>query len=137
MKFPDGITIFGDTKFRGECPTETMEQITFIARIRRWYPHTYGAVATHQRNEGVRHHREVAMHKAEGMVTGAADIIIPGKQTFVCELKRRDHTKSKITDEQIKYLLAAQELGAFCCIALGVEAADTAFKRYIDGTARL
>ena len=66
------------------------------------------------------------------MTTGAPDIIIPGRRTFLCELKRRDHTKSKISDLQIKYLETAQSLGAFACIALGWEAAMEAFHEWHD-----
>lgn len=68
-----------------------------------------------------------AKEKSEGMTTGASDIIIPGAPSFVCELKRRDITKSKIGKEQLAYLLAAKEAGAHVCIALGVDAAWQAF----------
>jgi len=68
--------------------------------------------------------------KAEGLATGAPDIIIPGRRTFLCELKRRDHTKSAISDLQIRYLETAQSLGAFACIALGCEAALEAFDEW-------
>lgn len=73
------------------------------------------------------------MEKSEGMTTGAADIIIPGAPAFVCELKRRDHTKSAISDEQLAYLEAAKEAGAWVCIALGADAAWEAFHEYLHG----
>lgn len=77
-----------------------------------------------------------AKEKAEGMVTGAVDIVIPGNPSFVCELKRRDHTLSKIHDEQVEYLHAAKEAGAFVCIALGADAASAAFEKFLDARAR-
>jgi hypothetical protein len=61
--------------------------------------------------------------KAEGMVAGAADIIIPGDPTFVCELKRQDHTKSVWQPNQIDFLEECHGSGAFVCVALGYEAA--------------
>lgn len=110
--------------------------MTFFARLRRQYPESYGLIALHPRNEGRRTHLQVAKEKSEGMTTGATDIIIPGRQTFVCELKRRDHTKSKLGDEQLAFMRAAQAVGAFTCIALGVDAAWSAFeewKKHVEG----
>jgi hypothetical protein len=49
----------------------------------------------------------------------------------VCELKRRDHTKSKFQPGQEEYLRAAQQLGSFACVALGVDAAEEAFNEYL------
>lgn len=133
MKFPPDIPVYGDASFRGECPSENLEQVTFFARIRRKYPDTWGVLAIHPRNEGERSFRQAAHQSAEGMTAGASDIVVPGSPSFVCELKRRDHTKSKITDEQIKYLRAAKAMGAFACIALGVDAAEQAFAEAING----
>lgn len=66
------------------------------------------------------------------MSTGATDIVIPGRPAFVCELKRRDHTKSVIADAQLDYMRAAQAAGAYVCIALGVDAAWEAFQDWRD-----
>lgn len=73
---------------------------------------------------------QVAKQKSEGMTKGTPDIVIPGRRTFLCELKRRDHTKSTWQDGQQEYLLAAQKQGAFVCVALGVDAAMEAFDEY-------
>lgn len=131
MKFPPEIPVYGDTSFRGNCPAETLEQVTFFARLRRSHPTTWGLLAIHPRNEGRRTLLQAAKEKSEGMSTGACDIVIPGAPAFVCELKRRDHTKSKIAQEQIDYLNAARAAGAFACIALGVNAAWEAFDEYL------
>lgn len=122
--------VYGDPLFRGACPIEGLEQVTFFARLRREYPNSLGLIAIHPRNEqqlkGAQH-MGMMRQKAEGMTTGAADIIIPGRMTFVCELKRRDHTKSQWQDGQIEYLQAAHRAGAFACVALGCDAAWEAF----------
>jgi hypothetical protein len=129
------VPIYGDPKWRGECPKEELEQVTFFNRLRREYPDTFGAVAVHPRNEQQLrggHHRQLITQKAQGMTPGAADIIIPGGRAFVCEMKRRDHTKSAWQDGQQEYLAAAAALGAFACVALGHEAAWQALGEWIN-----
>ena len=132
MKIPEWLPVYGDTGYRGKCPTESAEQITFFNRIRRDQPHTLGRIAIHPRNEqqlrGVQF-RALSRQKAEGMTPGASDIVIPGCPSFVCELKRRDHTKSRWQDGQPEYLEAAKACGAYVCVALG---ADAAMEALID-----
>lgn len=131
MKFHPEIKVFGDTTFRGECPSETVEAVTFFARLRREYPDSYGKIATHIRNEGLRTFHQAARQKSEGMTKGAPDIIIPASPAFVCELKRQDHTKSTWQIGQVEYLLEAQKQGAFVCVALGYVGAYEAFNYWI------
>ena len=133
MKFIEAIPVYGDITFRGKCPPEEVEQASFFSRLRREYPDTYGAIAIHPRNEGLKEKGQfstVIKHAAEGMTKGASDIVIPGARTFVCELKRRDHTLSKWQDGQEPYLIAAANAGAFACVALGAAAAWEAFKEW-------
>ena len=132
MKFPPDIPVYGDVKYRGDCPTEGAEQVTFFNRLRAAYPDTLGKIAIHPRNEGKRHHAAVWREKAEGMTPGASDIIIPGCPAFVCELKRRDHTKSSWQPGQREYLQIAQQYGSFACVALGVDAAWQALTHWIE-----
>jgi hypothetical protein len=132
MKLPDDIMIYGDLTYRGSCPKEAAEQVTFFARLRRTYPDTFGVLALHPRNEGIRTMLQAAKEKSEGMTTGAPDIVIPGSPAFVCELKRRDHTASSISEDQLKYLRAAKAEGCFTCIALGVDEAWAAFHDYLS-----
>ncbi len=127
MIFPDGIKIYGDPAYRGKCNPESAEQVTFFNHLRHQYPDTYGRIAIHPRNEGNRHYAQTVRYKMEGMTKSASDIIIPGSQTFVCEMKRKNHTLSRWEDGQIEYLEAAKTAGAFVCIALGFEAAWEAF----------
>lgn len=133
---PAGVLVFGDTLFRGKCPKEDMEQVTFFSRIRSRYPETWGRLALHPRNEGLKANGQfstVQKHTAEGMTKGAADVIIPGRVAFVCEIKRRDHTQSAWKNGQIEYLGAAAEAGAFSCVALGVDGAWEAFEEWLRG----
>ena len=126
--------VYGDTGFRGKCPVESLEQITFFRRVRDAYPDSYGLTALHPRNEGLKiggQFGAVSRHKAEGMTPGASDIIIPGRVTFVCEMKRRDRTQSEWQDGQIEYLTAAHNAGAFACVAFGCDAAWGAFQEWL------
>lgn len=128
--------VFGDLKHRNKkCPRESVEQITFVNRIRNDYPDTYGKILLHPKNEGLRESGQfsaIAKDRAMGHLTiGASDIIIPGRIAFVCEIKRQDSSLSKITDEQIEFLIIAQKLGAFACVALGCDAATEAFNEWM------
>lgn len=123
MKFYSWLRVYGDQSWRGDCPTESAEQVTFMNRLRTQYADTLGRIAVHVKNEGKRHSWQAARDKAEGLTKGAADIIIPGQLTLLIELKRRDHTKSRFQPGQLEYLQAAHDMGAFVCVALGADAA--------------
>jgi hypothetical protein len=129
MKLPPNLPVFG-TVDKTDTASESQHAITFFNKLRREYP-AYGAIATHIRNEGKRTIQQAQKHKAEGMTTGTADIIIPCNPPFVCELKSRS-PRATITQEQIDYLLQAQELGAFVCVAIGYEGAIEAFKKCLQ-----
>ena len=132
MKFPPWLKVYGDTDFRGDCPKESAEQVTFFSRLRREYPDTWGRLALHPKNEEKRSGKQFMQldrDKAMGLSPGASDIVIP--LGFVCEMKRRDHTKSSWQKEQIPYLEAAHNEGAFVCVALGWEAAWEAFEEWL------
>ena len=126
--------VYGNVTFRGKCPKEDAEQVTFFNKLRREYPDTWGRLALHPRNEGMKINGQfsaVQKHRAEGMTTGASDIIIPARVTFVCEMKRRDHTKSAWQDGQVEYLTSAHDAGSFACVALGWESAWEAFEEWM------
>ena len=123
------ITVFGDTCYRGECPMESAEQISFLAQLRRLYPEL-AEIAVHIRNEGKRTKRQGHQQKQEGMNTGASDIVIPCCPPILIELKRCDHTLSSISDKQIKYLVLSQRQGAFACVALGAAGAMEAVRKW-------
>jgi len=125
--------VFGDVAFRGKCPSESAEQITFFNKLRTEYPDTWGRLALHPRNEQQLRggqHRGMIKQKAEGMTPGASDVIIPGRVSFVCEIKRKDHTQSKWQPGQVEYLTVAHDAGAFACVALGWKGAWEAFEKW-------
>ena len=135
MKFPPSIPVYGDTEFRGRCPLEAVEQASFFNRLRREHPATWGLIALHPRNEGLKERGQfstVLKHKAEGMTAGAADIVIPARVSFVCEVKRQNHTLSSWQDGQVAYLTASAAAGSFACIALGAVGAWEAFEAWLN-----
>jgi hypothetical protein len=135
MKIPPEIPVFGNLSYRNKhCPRESVEQITLINKIRAEYPDTYGRVLVHCKNEAKLINGQFAAinkDKAMGMAKGASDIIIVGKPAFVCEMKRQDASLCVLDDDQISYLLAAKDCGAFVCVALGYLAAMEAFNDWI------
>lgn len=131
MRFPSFLNVFGDRDYRGECPQELAEQITFFQWLRLQHPELH-RIAVHPRNEGKRSYQQARMQRLEGSLnTGASDVIIPAGRAFVCEIKRRDHTKSRWQKGQLEYLKAAHGQGAFVCVALGHEAAKEAVQCYL------
>lgn len=125
------VPVYGGT-YRGACPRESVEQISFFNKIRAEYPDTYGRLAVHIRNEDtLATAQKMKKHKLEGLTTGASDIQIPGCPSFVCEMKRMDPTKSTLSDDQSDYLVAAQTAGAYACVAFGAQAAVEAFEHWL------
>lgn len=132
---PAGVRLFGDPTYRGRCPREVVEQVSVINRIRGEYPETWGLLAFHPRNEQLLERGQfssVIKHKAEGMTAGFADLVVAGSPTFLCEIKRLDHTLSTWQPGQLKHLTAAANAGAFACVALGAVAAYSAFQEWVD-----
>jgi len=130
-----GVRIYGDTAYRGDCPKEDFEQISFFSKLRREYPDSYGLIAVHPRNEQKLKGGQFAAlnkHKLEGQCKGSSDILIPAGRGFVCEMKRVDHMACSWQSGQREYLEAAAALGAFSCVALGAAAAWEAFQDYIN-----
>lgn len=131
MRFPSWIDVYGRPDYRGDCPQELAEQITFFQWLRVQHPALH-RIAVHPRNEGKRSYQQARMQRLEGALNpGAADVIIPAGRSFVCEIKRRDHTKSRWQKGQLEYLEAAHNAGAFVCVALGADAAMEALACYI------
>ena len=128
------IKVYGNTNFRGGCAKEDAELITFFNELKRLYP-DLGRIAIHPDNEGLvigTGHLHHAKQKAKGAINkGAADIVIVGNPTFVCEMKRQDHTKSRWQDGQLEFLEASKKQGAFVCVALGYEAALNAVNDWV------
>lgn len=113
---------------------ETLEQVTFVNRLRKQYPDTLGRLVVHIKNEGKRTHGQALKDAAEGMTPGASDILIPVSPAIVIEFKRRDHTLSSWQSGQIDYLKAAHDAGSFVFVALGADAAMEGIEEWLRTT---
>jgi len=124
LKLPPDLKIYGDTAHRDpNCRKEWVEQKEWFGLLKERRPQYY-AVAVHPKNEGKRNGKQSSQDSEQGSLnTGASDILIPAGLSFVCEVKRVDHTMSSISADQLTYLRSARDLGAFTCIALGCAAA--------------
>ena len=67
-KIPHQIMVHGDVTYRGDCPLEVAEQVSFLCMLRKEFP-KLAEIAVHIRNEGKRTKRQGAQHKKEGMNT--------------------------------------------------------------------
>lgn len=126
MKFPEWLHVEGDTTFRGKCPVEDAEHLTFFNQLKVKFPELH-KIAIHPKNEAKRTGKDfytMAHDKLRGALNkGASDIVIPCSPAIVIELKRKDHTLSHWQDGQIEYLETCHRLGSDVCVALGWEAA--------------
>jgi len=123
------IPIYGDLDFRGKCPSEASEQVSFLCLLRKEFPHL-AEVTAHIRNEGQRTKLQAFRQKQEGLKKGASDLFIPCNPPILIELKKQDHTASHTTTDQVKYLFRARKLGAFGCYALGAAGAMEAVRAW-------
>jgi hypothetical protein len=134
MRFPKGLKVFGDPSFRGDCRKEQAEQIDAFAWLRFHHPEL-AKIAVHPKIEGKRSWGQVHFDKKDGSINkGASDVIVPANPAFVCEIKRKDHTKSRWQKGQKEYLETATDYGAFACVALGAEGFKQAVNEYLAAT---
>ena len=132
MLVPSWLPVYGDTTYRGECPLECAEHITLFSWIRKTYPNTLALIALHPKNEGKRSYQQDARELEFGLCRGAPDLLIPGSPSLALELKRRDMTKSALSEHQLRYLLAAKHHGSAVAVALGFEAAKQVVQEFFE-----
>jgi hypothetical protein len=132
LKIPKTIPVFGDISYRNaKCNHEWVEQKEFFGWMKEHLP-LFFEIAIHPKNEGERTGKQSSQDKEMGSLnTGASDVIIPCRIPFVCEIKKADHTKSKLINTQLKYLESCQDRGAFACIAIGNNGAKIAIREWI------
>lgn len=138
MRFPDWLPVYGDPHYRGDCLREDTEQINFFSLLTLHHP-ILARLAVHPKNGMKRSWGRIDIDRKTGALNkGASDILIPGDPTFVCELKRRDHTLKGVCWQsgQIDYLRAAKDAGCFVCVALGADAAIAAVDDWLKQKSR-
>lgn len=139
MHFPQDIPVYGSRSYRGVCLEEKYETEAFFTLLHNRYP-KFKQISFHVRNEGKLSGgwRQANRHRKEGKLTGAADIVIPGNPyspgscACVIELKRKDHSQSKLSVAQEEFLVANKDAGVFVAIALGADAAMCAVEKWME-----
>ena len=94
MKFPEGLQVFGDATYRGECPLEEAEQATFVSQFAKAFPHVRMFAIP---NGGFRHKATAVKLQITGTSKGVPDLYIPAWKCWI-EMKR---TKGgRVSEEQ-------------------------------------
>lgn len=131
------IPIYGDRSHRNKKPpSENAEQMTIFNELRVNYP-DLAKLATHILNEGNKSQAQARKDSLMGLCPGFSDIVIIGSPVFLCELKKEDMTKSKVSEGQESFLLSSIESGAFACIALGHKGFFEALEEWIKCTNKI
>lgn len=123
------ITLKPD-EFTKKVPSESIEQITFFNQLRKHYPEL-SKIAIHIKNEGKKSIGEAMKDKAEGLVSGAPDIMIPGSPTLMIEMKKQSKS-ARVSQNQKDYMNNAVANGAMCFVCYGWEMAWVALEKWIQ-----
>lgn len=113
-----------------KAPSESIEQITFFNQLRKHYPEL-SKIAIHIKNEGKKSIGEAMKDKAEGLVSGAPDIMIPGSPTLMIEVKKQSKS-ARVSQNQKEYMNNAVANGAMCFVCYGWEMAWVALEKWIQ-----
>lgn len=115
-------------EFPMKAPSESIEQITFFNQLRKHYPEL-SKIAIHIKNEGKKSIGEAMKDKAEGLVSGAPDIMIPGSPTLMIEMKKQSKS-ARVSQNQKDYMNNAVANGAMCFVCYGWEMAWVALEKW-------
>lgn len=120
-----------DSGYRGECPSEMVEQINSVGWLEKHYPDRWPLIF-HYPAEVKAKPQYMAIRRKCGVKPGISDIIDFGAIRGAFELKRLDKTKSKVSNEQIEFLESVDASGGFAAIVYGYEQFLLAYSEYIN-----
>jgi hypothetical protein len=116
-----------------KSPLEHIEQINLVAHCRRRWPKEFNLMLHVPNESDVPAQYRVKLKKC-GILKGASDwlILYPsnGKPYMALELKRSRKRDSSISQDQVDFLVNAEYVGAFACVAYGYKAALQAIEEY-------
>ena len=126
-----------DSNYRGECPSEDVEQINSMGWLEKNYPdrwplifHCPSELTVDKKKPGWATH--LAKRKKKGFKLGISDIIDFGVCRGAFELKRQDKTLKRPSKEQREFLAAVASSGGFAAICYGAEQFKLAYADYIN-----
>lgn len=119
-----------DSHYRGECRTETIEQIDCASWLQfnhsdRW------PLIWHTPNETRATASYMQKRQKMGVKSGVSDIIDFGLIRGAFELKRLDKSKCKVSKEQREFLQATDDTGGFAAIVYGFPEFKRAYADYL------
>jgi len=95
------------------CPSESVEQITFVNWFRRTYPDVLIFAIP---NGGLRHKTVAQKLKMEGVVSGVPDLFVPEWMLWI-EMKREKG--GTVSDKQKAVMLQLELAGYKCSVCKG------------------
>lgn len=124
-----------DSGYRGECPSEDVEQINIMGWLEKNYPerwplifHVPNEVTVDKRKRGWALHLD--KRKKKGVKPGIPDIFdINNHPIFICELKTQDG--GRVSADQKRVTKAADEAGSWVCICSGYQNFLLAYSDYL------
>lgn len=120
-----------DSGYRGECPTEMVEQINSMGWLEKHHPDRWPLIF-HYPAEAKAKPQYMAVRRKLGVKAGIADIIDFGEIRGAFELKRRDKTKSKVSKDQLAFLEAVDASGGFAAICYSADQFMLAYSQFVD-----
>lgn len=118
---------------KGKSPLEHIEQINLVSHCQHRYPKQFNLMMHPVNESNIPVQYRAKLNKC-GLLKGASDwlVLYPsnGKPYLAIELKRSRKRDSSINKEQVSFLLNAESVGAFSCVAYGYLAALHAMKEY-------
>lgn len=119
-----------DSGYRGECPSEIIEQINSMGWVEKHHPNRWPLVF-HYPAETKAKPQYMAVRKKCGVKSGISDIIDFGAIRGAFELKRRDRTKSKVSKDQLEFLESVDASGGFAAICYSADQFMLAYSDYL------
>lgn len=131
----NGIEIFGDANWRGDCPLEDADTITICNHIRQAHGGRFEKSVLHVMNEKHRKDKAdfrqlLAERKKGAIITGWSDVCVTGWPTLFMEVKRKDLSLSKLPQVEIDFLVANQNNDAWVFVVPGWEAGIACFENW-------
>jgi hypothetical protein len=117
-----------------KSPLEHIEQINLVAHCRQRWPKEFNLMlhVPNESNVPVQYRNKLSKC---GLLPGASDWLIlwpsNGKPYMVLELKRSRKRDSSVSQDQVDFLLNAEHVGAFACVAYGYKAALKSIEEYL------
>lgn len=118
-----------DSGFRGDCPSELVEQINCAGWLEVNHPDRWPLIF-HYPAEAKAKPQYMATRRKAGVRPGVSDILDFGEIRGAFELKRTDKSKTKVSRSQMDFLSIVDSTGGFAAICYGFSQFKLAYSDY-------